>query len=249
MPVYVGASGWQYKDWSRTFYPPGTGSLLEYYSARFRTVEINATFYRLPEKPVFEKWDAEASGDFRFAVKASRFLTHMKKLKDPEEPVARLLERCAGLKRKLAVILVQLPGNFPRHDERLEATLAAFPKNMRIAVEFRHESWFSDEVKNLLSRYKAALCLADRGGRLLTPCWKTCDWGYLRMHQGEQRPLPCYNASTLKERARMLAGLWKPRQDIFVYFNNDTGGCAIRDAVAFARAAEEAGLSPTRALL
>jgi len=246
MPVYVGTSGWQYKDWAKTFYPPGTAPLLTYYSERFRTVEINATFYRLPERPVFEKWESEAPADFLFAVKASRFLTHMKKLKDPEEPVARLLERCSGLQGKLAVILVQLPGNFPRNDERLETTLAAFPKKIRIAVEFRHDSWFVDEVKELLTRYQAALCLADRGGRLLTPPWRTCDWGYLRMHQGEQRPLPCYDAPTLSERARMLAGLWGRQQDIFVYFNNDTGGCAIRDAVTFARAAEEAGLSPTR---
>ncbi|RPJ59074.1 MAG: DUF72 domain-containing protein [Acidobacteria bacterium] len=246
MPVYVGTSGWQYKDWAKTFYPPRTASLLEYYSARFRTVEVNATFYRLPEKPVFEKWEREAPPDFLFAVKASRFLTHMKKLKDPEEPVARLLERCSALRRKLAVILVQLPASFTRNEERLEATLAAFPKKIRVAVEFRHESWFVDEIEKLLTRFGAALCLADRGGRLLTPPWRTCDWGYLRMHQGEQRPLPCYDASTLTERARMLAELWD-RQDVFVYFNNDTGGCAIRDAVTFARAAEEAGLSPTRA--
>lgn len=247
MPVYVGTSGWQYKDWAKAFYPPGTPSLLEYYSTRFRTVEINATFYRLPEKPVFEKWEREAPPDFLFAVKASRFLTHMKKLKEPEEPVARLLERASALQTKMAVILVQLPGNFGRNEERLEATLAAFPKHLRIAVEFRHESWFVDEVRDLLTNYGAALCLADRAGRVLTPLWKTCDWGYLRMHQGEQRPLPCYEASTLAERARMLASLWEPRQDVFVYFNNDTGGCAIRDAVAFARVAEEAGLSPTRA--
>jgi len=246
MPVYVGTSGWQYKDWATTFYPPRTASLLQYYSARFRTVEVNATFYRLPEKPVFEKWASEAPKDFLFAVKASRFLTHMKKLRDPEEPVTRLLERCSVLRRKLAVILVQLPASFPRNEERLEATLAAFPKRVRVAVELRHESWFVDEIKKLLTRYGAALCLADRSGRLLTPPWRTCDWGYLRMHQGEQRPLPCYDASTLTERARMLAELWN-RQDLFVYFNNDTGGCAIRDAVTFARAAEEAGLSPTRA--
>jgi len=247
MPVYVGTSGWQYKDWAKTFYPRGTKHLLGYYSTRFRTVEINATFYRLPEKLVFDKWEREAPRDFLFAVKASRFLTHMKKLKDPEEPVGRLLERCSGLQGKLAVILVQLPASFPRNDERLEATLAAFPKKIKVAVEFRHESWFADGVKNLLSRYRAALCLADRGGRLLTPAWRTCDWGYLRMHQGERRPLPCYETSTLEERARMLADLWSTREDVFVYFNNDTGGCAIRDAVAFARAAEEARLSPTRA--
>ncbi len=248
MPVYVGTSGWQYKDWTKTFYPPGAVPLLTYYSARFRTVEVNATFYRLPEKPVFEKWEREAPADFLFAVKASRFLTHMKKLKEPEEPVGRLLERCSALDGKLAVILVQLPANFPLNEERLEATLAAFPKAVRVAVEFRHESWFVEEIKNLLTRYGAALCLADRVGRLLTPPWRTCDWGYLRMHQGEQRPLPCYDASTLAERARMLSVMWRPDQDVFVYFNNDTGGCAIRDAVAFAGAAEKAGLSPTRAL-
>lgn len=247
MPVYVGTSGWQYKDWARTFYPPGTSPLLTYYSERFRTVEINATFYRLPEKPVFEKWERESPPDFLFAVKASRFLTHMKKLKDPEEPVNRLLERCSGLGLKLAVVLVQLPGNFLRNDERLEAALAAFPKRLRVAVEFRHESWFVDDVKKILTRHRAALCLADRRGRLLTPVWQTSDWGYLRMHQGERRPLPCYSPSTLTERAQMLGDLWNPDRDVFVYFNNDTGGCAIRDALAFARADEEVGLAPTRA--
>lgn len=247
MPVYVGTSGWQYKDWAKTFYPAGTTPLLGYYSAKFRTVEINATFYRLPEKSVFEKWEREAPADFLFAVKASRFLTHMKKLKDPEEPVARLLERCSALDGKLAVILVQLPASFPRNDERLEATLAAFPKRVRIAVEFRHESWFVDEIKRLLTRHGAALCLADRGGRLITPPWRTCGWGYLRMHQGERRPLPCYEPSTLAERAGLLADLWGPHEEVFVYFNNDTGGCAIRDAVVFTQAAEKAGLFPTRA--
>lgn len=249
MPTLIGTSGWQYKDWAKAFYPPGEKQLLIYYSQHFRTVEVNASFYRLPETSVFAKWENETPSDFIFAVKASRFLTHMKKLKDPVEPVERLMERTSGLKDKLAVILVQLPASFPRRDERLEAALAAFPRDTRIAVEFRHESWFVEEVKAILIRYGAALCLADRGGRLVTPTWQTAGWGYLRLHQGEQRPLPCYETTTLTERATMLKQIWGGDADTYVYFNNDTGGCAIRDAVLFHKVAEAAGLEPSRAVL
>ncbi|HXK59714.1 MAG TPA: DUF72 domain-containing protein [Acidobacteriota bacterium] len=234
MPVHVGTSGWQYKDWAKDFYPPGTSNLLSFYSTKFRTVEINATFYRLPERSVFEKWAQETPDHFLFAVKASRFLTHMKKLKDPKEPVERLMERCSGLGSKLAVILVQLPGSFARNDERLVQTLSAFPGDVKVAVEFRHESWYDEQVRRLLARHDAALCLADRLGRLLTPAWRTSNWGYLRMHQGEGRPLPCYKIATLEDRAKLASQLWHRDEDVFVYFNNDTGGCAIRDAAAFA---------------
>jgi uncharacterized protein YecE (DUF72 family) len=244
--LFVGTSGWQYKDWARRFYPPGTPTLLGYYAGRFRTVEINASFYRLPERAVFEKWARETPEDFVFAVKASRFLTHLKKLKDPEEPVRRLMERCSGLGTKLGVLLVQLPGNFRRHDERLEAALQAFPADVRVAVEFRHDSWFADDIKRLLERHGAALCIADRRGELVSPLWRTADWAYVRLHQGELSPLPCYVTDTLKARARMLADVWGLQSDQFVYFNNDTGGCALDDAKRFAEEALKIGLAPTR---
>jgi uncharacterized protein YecE (DUF72 family) len=244
--LFIGTSGWQYKDWARKFYPKATRGLLTYYAERFRTVEINASFYRLPSRQVFEKWARETPDDFVFAVKASRFLTHFKKLKDPEEPVSRLIESCSGLGAKLGVILVQLPGNFTRNDARLQATLEAFPNDVRVAVEFRNETWFAPEIEQLLKRYGAALCVADRRGELVSPVWRTTTWWYLRLHQGEGTPLPCYRSETLKARARLLAEARDDGSDQFIYFNNDTGGCALDDAITFAREATALGMSATR---
>ncbi|HYG62148.1 MAG TPA: DUF72 domain-containing protein [Thermoanaerobaculia bacterium] len=248
MPVLIGTSGWQYRHWDGSFYPSEVpkSAQLPWYAERFLTVETNATFYRLPEAGVFRAWAGQTPGDFLFAVKASRFLTHMKRLKDPEEPIERLMSRARELGAKLGPVLLQFPPQMHRNAERLDAALALLCPQARVAVEPRHESWFVDEVREILARHGAALCIADRGAHLLTPEWRTADWGYLRFHGGEAHPPGCYTRETLAARARLAADLWGPDAEVWAFFNNDFHRCALRDAGWFAEAAAAAGLAPTR---
>src|SRR6516162_728028 len=198
MPVLVGTSGWQYRHWRGTFYPPDVPQRLwlEYYAERFGTVENNGTFYRLPARETFEQWRARTPDGFVMAVKASRYLTHIRRLRDPAEPVERLLVAAAGLGDRLGPVLLQLPPNMPADAGALEETLREFARagralalgpggrGVRVAVEFRHQSWWSEDIRLLLERNGAALCWADRLGRPITPLWRTADWGYLRFHEG-----------------------------------------------------------------
>ena len=194
MPLLIGTSGWQYQHWRETFYPRGVAQAnwLEYYAARFSTVESNSAFYRLPESRThLRAWADRTPADFVIAVKASRYLTHVLRLTEPEEPVRLLIERAAHLGPKLGPILLQLPPTLPLELQRLERTLDAFPDGMRVAVEFRHKSWFTDEVREALAKRNVALCLADRRGPV-APVWRTADWTYLRFHVGLSKPRPCY---------------------------------------------------------
>lgn len=248
MPLYIGTSGWQYKHWLGRFYPrdPRPNDDLRFYAQRFQTVEINVSFYRLPEADTFAAWERRAPADFIFAVKASRYLTHLKRLIDPEEPVERLMSRACRLGLKLGPVLLQLPPDLTCEPDRLRRTLAAFGGAVRVAVEFRHESWFTDGIRDLLAAHNAALCLADRRAELLTPAWRTADWGYIRFHGGLAVPEPCYGPATMADRARLTADLWGPDVPVFAYFNNDPEGCALIDAYYFAEAAHRTGLHPTR---
>jgi uncharacterized protein YecE (DUF72 family) len=245
--VWIGTSGWQYRDWRERLYRRGLpmGEWLEWYADRFATVESNNAFYRLPERRVFEAWAARTPADFMMTVKVSRYLTHIRRLREPEEPVERFVERVAGLGPKLGPVLLQLPPQLRCDAQRLDATLALFPTDMRVAVEFRHPTWFVDEIRSLLTERRAALCLADRR-RPLTPLWRTTDWTYLRFHEGLAEPRPCYGRTALASWARRLAEVWTPDEDAWVYFNNDPRGCAPRDAARFARLVARAGLQPTR---
>ena len=154
MAVIIGTSGWQYRDWRGRFYPPKLPQRLwlEHYVEFFATVESNNAFYRLPELETFRKWRDRTPPDFRWAVKASRFLTHIKRLREPEEPVGRLMERAAGLEHKLDTILLQLPPTLKADAELLRDCLAQFPAGIRVAVEPRHDSWWTDEIRALLER-------------------------------------------------------------------------------------------------
>jgi uncharacterized protein YecE (DUF72 family) len=247
VPVLVGTSGWQYGSWRGRFYPAKLrqADWLEHYAARFQTVEVNNAFYRLPEASTFEAWARRTPDDFVVAVKASRYLSHIKRLADPAEPVARFMERAAHLGPKLGPVLVQLPPTLAADLDRLDACLAQFPAHVKVTVEFRHESWFSDETRQLLEKRGAALCLAD-SPRRKTPVWRTADWGYLRLHEGRASPHPCYGRRALSTWADRLAELWTRDEDVYVYFNNDGLGCAVRDAIVFARAAERVGRPATR---
>jgi uncharacterized protein YecE (DUF72 family) len=247
MAVVIGTSGWQYKDWRQRFYPAGLAQSqwLSRYSDQFQTVEVNNSFYQLPEENTFRSWREVVPGDFVMAVKASRYLTHIKRLRDPEEPVHRLMSRVHHLGANLGPILLQLPPNFQVDLGALEQTLRYFPDPARVAFEPRHESWFTPALAKLLHDHNATLCLSDSCGPK-GPLWRTASWGYLRMHEGRASPHPCYGRTALQSWAHRLADLWDKDDEIFVYFNNDHGGCAVRDAHRFASSVRKAGLSPTR---
>ncbi len=248
MTVYVGTSGWQYRHWEGRFYPPFLPPTAElaFYADHFATVEVNATFYGLPAAPVFEHWAARTPGDFVFALKASRFLTHVKRLREPEEPAHLFVERARRLGPKLGPVLLQLPPTIECDVPLLERALDAFGPGVRIACEFREPSWFIDPVREALERHGAALCLADRRAELVTPPWVTSDWGYLRFHEGVGGAGPCYDLATLEARAGLLTGLWPAHSDVFAYFNDDWLGCAIRDAATFAGLLRDAGRKTSR---
>lgn len=246
VPVLIGTSGWQYADWRGSFYPADLTQArwLEHYAVRFQTVEINSTFYRLPEPETFAAWRDRTPSDFVFAVKASRYLTHIR-WRQPEEPLSRFMNAAAHLGTKLGPVLLQLRDTVTSDTGALEHVLAGFPAGARVAFEPRHESWFVDETAETLARHGASFCLTDPPHRKC-PIWRTADWGYVRFHEGRGIPRPCYGRTALARWAERLAALWQPDADLYVYFNNDKQGCAVRDARRFAEGARRCGLFPTR---
>jgi uncharacterized protein YecE (DUF72 family) len=248
MPVLIGTSGWQYRHWRELFYPIGVPqrNWLEHYAGRFDTVESNNAFYRLPERATFESWAQRTPPGFVWAVKMSRYLTHIKRLADPSEPVQRFLERAKGLGPKLGPVLLQLPPTLKADLARLDEVLLLLTPHVRVAVEFRHNSWFTAETRALLEQRGAALCLADRGSKPVTPLWRTAPWGYVRWHQGRAAPEPCYGEGALRSWAARVAELWSGEEDVFCFFNNDPLGCALRDARLFAGHVRRTGREPTR---
>lgn len=248
MTVLVGTSGWQYKDWRGVLYPPDQPQRLwlEEYARQFATVESNAAFYRLPEEKTFADWRDRTPDGFVMAVKASRYLTHIKRLRDPQEPVGRLMSHAVRLGPRLGPVLLQLPPTLHADAALLDTCLGCFPADARVAVEPRHTSWWTTEIRAVLERRGAALCWADRRSRPVTPLWRTADWGYLRLHGGRAQAGPRYGKQALASWARRIADTWPDRADVYTYFNNDTGGAAVLDAVRFARAASAAGRSVSR---
>ena len=234
--ILVGTSGWQYSHWRERFYPAGTPQRvwLEYYAERFATVEVNNAFYRLPERKTFQAWRERTPDDFCVAVKVSRYLTHIKRLKDPAEPVQRFMERASALGDRLGPVLLQLPPNLRQDLDALDETLGRFPGTVKVAVEPRHASWWTAETRQLLEKHHAALSWADRKGRPVTPLWRTADRGYLRMHEGRAQPRPRYGRAALRTWVDRIADTYRDAEPVYVYFNNDGGGAAIVDACAFA---------------
>ncbi len=214
MTVLVGTSGWQYSDWRGVLYPPGVPQRrwLEHYAGRYATVENNGSFYRLPKAETFADWRARTPDGFVMAVKASRYLTHVRRLQDPAEPVERLMRAAAWLGDRLGPVLLQLPPNLPADAAALDACLREFARfrgaagQVRVAVEIRHESWWTEEIRQLLAHHQAALCWADRRGRPLNPLWRTADWGYLRFHEGR----PGHGPATAGSRCAAGYGGWPP---------------------------------------
>lgn len=240
--LQIGTSGWQYAHWRGSFYPRGLAQSewLEHYATVFATVELNVSFYRLPPADDFAAWARRTPEGFRFAAKVSRYLTHIKRLVDPAEPVARFLDRAEHLGSKLGPVLLQLPPNLTASPQRLDETLAQFPPRVRVAVEPRHPSWWVPAVRQVLTDRRAALCWSDRAGRPQTPLWRTADFGYLRLHEGRAAPWPRYGPRALDSWLARVRDTFAG-EECFIYFNNDQHGAATLDARAMTERAARAG--------
>jgi uncharacterized protein YecE (DUF72 family) len=231
-PIHIGCSGWNYADWRGVLYPPGCPQRrwLQRYAEDFETVEVNNTFYRLPTVAAVRGWVQQAPEGFVFAVKSSRYLTHIKRLTDMDRGVARLLERLEPLTAslKMGPMLWQLPGNFRRDDERLAFALERLPPG-RHAFEFRHESWFTDDVLAALRAHGIALVIGDHPERPWQSHELSADFTFVRLHYGHRGRRGNYSATELDEWARELRRLAR-RAEVFAYFNNDWEGFAVRNA-------------------
>ncbi|KPK41919.1 MAG: hypothetical protein AMJ78_04115 [Omnitrophica WOR_2 bacterium SM23_29] len=233
--VYIGTSGYSYDHWAEgVFYPSDLpkNKWLEHYVKSFKTVELNVTFYRLPTKAVFSGWHKRTPAGFTFAVKGSRFITHIKRLKDCQEPLDLFLNRAGALRNKLSVVLWQLPPKFGSSPARLSDFVKRLkrPKGLRHVFEFRDESWFSDEIFKILEKANIAICAADWPEFAKGPPL-TADFAYIRRHgPGESLYAGCYPNDALKKDAARIKKMMKDGIDVYIYFNNDAHGWAVKNA-------------------
>jgi uncharacterized protein YecE (DUF72 family) len=229
----IGTSGYQYRHWRGDFYPNDLPQRcwFDHYAKQFDTVEINNTFYRLPDPEVFDRWRDRAPPGFRFALKYSRYGSHLKHLADPAEALERFVERAERLRSALGPVLVQLPPHWKADPERLDAFLGAAPRRRRWAVEMRDPSWLVDEVYDVLGRHGAALVIHDWLDH--HPVRLTSDWAYLRFHG--RNHAGSYSHQALSAQARRIAAWLDAGHDVYAYFNNDLGGHAPRNARALRR--------------
>ena len=232
-PVWIGCSGWNYPHWRQTIYPKGLPARrwLEYYATLFNTVEVNNTFYRLPSRSAVANWVEQTPPGFLFAIKASRFLTHMKRLTDMGGAVERFYERIEPLVEspKFGPVLWQLPERFHRNDERLAFALQRLPPG-RHCFEFRHPSWFVPDVYALLREHGVALVIGDHPERAFQTRELTTDWTFVRFHYGRDAQNGNYSECELEEWKQRFAA-WRTRIEVFAYFNNDWEGFAVRNAL------------------
>lgn len=231
LQLHIGTSGWHYQHWVGEFYPAGLRpqEMFSWYAREFHTVEINNTFYRLPEEKTFIQWRQMAPPEFVFALKASRYLTHLKKLKDPSAPLDLFFSRAHHLGPHLGPVLVQLPPGWKLNLERLAEFLECLPKRVRFAIEFRDLSWYRDEVYRLLGARNVSLCMHDWRNQNW-PRELTADFAYLRFHGMDGRYGGSYPDRALRSWAGLIADWMGGLRQVFVYFNNDIGGHAIRNA-------------------
>lgn len=235
--IRIGCSGWNYRDWRGIFYPDGLAAKDWFgcYARTFDTVEINASFYRLPSVDQFGKWRAQAPPGFRYAVKASRYITHNKKLKEPDEALALMIGHARHLKAYLGPILYQLPPRWKLDRERLEAFLKLLPRGLVHVMEFRDESWMTDEVLALLDAHGVGFCTHDMKG-MKVPRRASGKAAYVRFHgTAEEKYHGRYTPRALRGWADWLLGEAESGRDAWAYFNNDYGGDAIADALALRR--------------
>jgi len=235
--IRVGTSGYHYKDWVGRYYPVGIkpGKMLEHYVQDFDTVELNNTFYQLPNESTFDTWRASTPRDFLFAVKGSRFITHMIKLKDAQRGLTNFLPRAERLRGKLGPILWQLPPGWKVNVERLEEFLSLLPRRHRHTFELRNVTWLTDEVYEVLRRYNAAFCIYELAG-YQSPIEITADWTYVRLHGPTHfKYQGSYSDAQLAEWAERIRGWSRKMKAIYVYFDNDDSAYAVDNAMTLRR--------------
>lgn len=229
--ILIGTSGWSYAHWREIFYPREVAArdYLSFYATQFPTVEVNSSFYHLPSEISVARWVNMTPGGFCFAVKASRYITHRLRLRECSEPLAVFLRLARGFGPKLGPILFQLPPGLHRDDTLLADFLALLPPDLRIAIEFRHPSWYEDAIFTLLSSRGIALCLHDLRGSA-APSVVTARFVYVRFHGPHQAYTGSYNEEQLAAWAERTKSWAEDGHDVYVYFNNDIGGYAVKNA-------------------
>ncbi len=242
--INIGTSGWHYEHWKGPFYPEELPSdhFLAYYARYFQTAEVNNTFYHLPTEKAIADWRDTVPAGFIFAVKASRYITHMKKLREPQQTLSAFLKRMEILGDKLGPILFQLPPYWHFNLERLKAFLEALPRDLRYAFEFRDESWINDSTSELLAEHNAAFCIYDFAGTQVSKI-VTSDLVYVRLHGPEVAYAGQYGTEMLAEWAKDFLGWKRQGKQVFCYFDNDEAGYAAQDAM---RLKEMVGRSANR---
>jgi uncharacterized protein YecE (DUF72 family) len=227
MQLYAGTSGYSYAGWKGHFYPSDlpTAQMLRYYAGRLLAVEINNTFYRLPKPSVIESWAGQVPRNFRFSIKASQKITHIKRLKDTSEETSYLINAIKPLGEKFGVLFFQLPPFLQKDLPRLQGFLSALPNNVKVAFEFRHATWFDDEVFDCLKRYNCALCIADTDEELEVPFVRTAGWGYLRLRRAH------YTKQMLARWFKVISS--QEWAEAFVFFKHEEKGIAATLATAF----------------
>jgi len=230
--LYVGTSGYSYKEWKGSFYPEKlpAKAMLPYYAERLQAVELNNTFYRMPQPSMVESWKAQVPESFRFSVKASQRITHFKRLNEASEETRLMVDTVSALEDRLGVILFQLPPNMKKDLQRLESFLVQLPAEVPATFEFRHPTWFDDEVLALLGKHNRALCVSDTDDLPVNQIDKTADWGYLRLRRVN------YDEADLKHWIKKIkAQKWK---NTFVFFKHEDEGTGPKLAAQFLKLAK-----------
>jgi uncharacterized protein YecE (DUF72 family) len=232
MKYYVGCSGWHYEHWRGLYYPRELTKpeWLQFYARQFTTVELNNSFYKLPSEKAFTAWRESTPNNFIFAVKVSRFITHIKRLRNLDSAVENFLSRADFLGEKLGPLLYQLPPNMKRNDELLQNFLSSLPPKYQHVIEFRHESWIDDAVFDILRRYNVGLCVFDMPG-FSCPLVATSDFAYVRFHGSEGLYSSCYSDEELSQWAQRIARLRQKVKASYIYFNNDAEAFAVENAI------------------
>lgn len=229
--INIGTSGWNYKHWRENFYPEDLKQKdwLKYYSDKLRTVEINNSFYHLPTIKTFRDWEKITPKNFLFAVKASRYITHMKKLTEPKQSCKKLFSHAKHLKNKLGPILFQLPPKWKYNKERFENFLNALPDKLRYTFEFRDKSWWNDEALELLKKNNAAFCIYELAGDI-SPKEITADFIYIRLHGPGEKYQGNYSKQRLSDWKKSANDWLEKNQDVYIYFDNDPEDYAVKNA-------------------
>jgi len=242
--IHIGCSGWNYESWRGRFYPEEAPPKrwFEFYAETFNTVEINNTFYQLPDAPTFKRWRSQAPDGFIYAVKANRYLTHLKRLKDAKDPLKKFLDRARLLREHLGPILYQLPPRWRLNLQRLESFLDLLPEDLRHVFEFRDQSWMTDEVFQLLEERGVSFCAHDMPG-LDVPRLAIGPIAYVRFHGPKEKYRGAYPEPTLRSWSRWMGQQLRSGRSLYVYFNNDANAHAPHDAMRLKQKIRFTGLT------